>query len=217
MRRLRLALQAGRALACQRLEEALAIADNQVYAEVASDSPQTYATLFRWTDAVHVLDRTLQSLGEAHRATAAHLEGQLVAAGLQDARVAPHALRILKRLSRRRLSGEAAVALDVAQGMVAIMTGQPADDAALPLERALTAMGVQMENWDMQAALWWSLLTAERFGAVEAVLTPMRERVDRSGALARPCGGLQHPRAVEVSPQRPSRGRCGRTGCVARC
>jgi DNA-binding CsgD family transcriptional regulator len=175
-------LQAGRALACQRLEEALAIAEKQVHAEVASELAQTYATLFRWTDAVRVLDRTLQSLGETHRSIAAHLEGQLVAAGLQDARVAPRALQVLKGLSRRRLSGKAAVALDVAQGMVAIMTGQPADDAALPLERALAAIGVQIENWDMQAALWWSLLTAERFGVVEAALASMRERVDRSGS-----------------------------------
>jgi DNA-binding CsgD family transcriptional regulator len=175
-------LQAGRALACQRLEEALAIAEDQVRAEVASELARTYANLFRWTDAVRVLDRALQSLGEAHRPIATHLEGQLVAAGLQDARVAPRALQILKRLSRRQLSGEAAVALDVAQGIVAIMTGRPANEAALPLERALAAMDAQAENWDMQAALWWSLLTAERFGAVEAVLTPMRERVDRSGS-----------------------------------
>jgi DNA-binding CsgD family transcriptional regulator len=172
----------GRTFACQRLEEALAIAENPVHAEVASELARTYATLFRWTDAVCVLDRTLQSLGETHRSIVAHLEGQLVAAGLQDARVAPRALQVLKRLSRRRLSGEAAVALDVARGMVAIMTGQPAVDAALPLERALAAMGVQIENWDMQAALWWSLLIAERFGVVEAALATMRERVDRSGS-----------------------------------
>ena len=175
-------LQVGRSLACQRLEEALPLADHPMHAEVASELAQTYATLFRWTDAVHVLDRSLQSLGQTHQSTAAHLEGQLVTAGLQDARVAPRALQVLKRLSRRRLSGQAAVALGVAQGMMAIMTGQPADKAARPLECALAIMGGEVQNWDMQAALWWCLLTAERFGTVEAALASLREQVDRSGS-----------------------------------
>jgi hypothetical protein len=64
-------------------------------------------------------------------------------------------LQVLKRLSRRRLLGQAVTALNVAQGMVAIMTGQPANEAAARLERALAAMGTQIENWDMPAALWW--------------------------------------------------------------
>src|SRR5262249_25086716 len=114
-------LQAGRSIACQFLEEALALGERRVHAEIASELARTYAGLFRWTDDVQVLDRTLCSCGEAHR-TKANLEGQLVTAGLQDARVAPRARQVLKRMSRRRLSGEAAVAFGVAQGMVAIMT-----------------------------------------------------------------------------------------------
>jgi DNA-binding CsgD family transcriptional regulator len=175
-------LQAGRARACQRLEEAVAISENRMRAELALELAQTYATLFRWVDAVRVLERALESLDDAHRSIAAHLQSQLVVAGLQDARVAPRALQMMKRMSRRRLSGTPAVALSVAQGMVAIMTGQPAEEAALPLRRALADTGAQVENWDMQAALWWSLLAAEQFSAVEAALEPLRERVDRSGS-----------------------------------
>jgi len=175
-------LQAGRSIACQLLEEALALAEPRVHAEVASELGRTYAALFRWADAVQVLDRALRSCRGTRRSIKAHLEGQLVAAGLQDARVAPRALQVLERMSRRRSAGEAAIAFGVAQGMVGIMTGQPADKAARPLERALAAVGGQAEDWDMQAALWWCLLTAERFATVEDALAPLRERVDRSGS-----------------------------------
>jgi DNA-binding CsgD family transcriptional regulator len=175
-------LQAGQALACQRLEEAVAISEDRLRPELASELAQAYATLFRWSDAVHVLERALGSLDEAHRLIAVHLQSQLVAAGLQDARVAPRALEVMRQLSRRRLSGAPAVTLEVAQGMVAILTGRPVDEAALPLERALAGVGAQADNWDMQAALWWSLLAAERFNAVEEALESARERVHRSGS-----------------------------------
>jgi hypothetical protein len=186
-------LQAGRGLACRRLEEAMALAEKRVEAELASELAQAYATLFRWTDAVLVLERALGSLGEAPRSTAAHLQSQLVAAGLQDARVAPRALELMKRMSRRRLSGAPAVVLAVAQGLVGIMTGKRADQAAIPLERALASLGLEIENWDLQAALWWSLLLAERFSVVEAALESLRERVNRSGrsrALVAVCSTL---------------------------
>src|SRR5262249_31943272 len=55
------------------------------------------------------------------------------------------------------------------------------DQAAIPLERALAGLGPEIENWDLQAALWWSLLLAERFSVVEAALESLRERVNRSG------------------------------------
>jgi hypothetical protein len=79
-------------------------------------------------------------------------------------------LQAMKRMSRRRLSGSSATGLALAKGMVAILTGQPADEAARPLQRALTSMGPSYENWDALAALWWCLLTAERFDAVAAAL-----------------------------------------------
>ena len=175
-------LLAGRAFACQRLEEAVRSTKGRLKAELASELAQTYATLFRWADAVEVLERTLGSLGKTHRSFAAHLQSQLVAAGLQDARVAARALQAMKRMSRRRLSGSPAASLALAQGMVAIFTGQPADEAARPLERALTSMGPPNENWDTLAALWWCLLTAERFDVVADAVESARERADRSGS-----------------------------------
>src|SRR5262249_35831112 len=57
-----------------------------------------------------------------------------------------------------------------------------ADAAAVPLEEALTRAGSYAENWDTRAALLWSLITAERFHAVDAALEPMRVEVERSGS-----------------------------------
>jgi ATP/maltotriose-dependent transcriptional regulator MalT len=39
-----------------------------------------------------------------------------------------------------------------------------------------------VENWDTRAALLWSLVTAERFDAVQAALTPMVAEARRSGS-----------------------------------
>jgi ATP/maltotriose-dependent transcriptional regulator MalT len=175
-------LQAGRSFACQRLEEAVAITEGSQQAEVVSELAQTYATLFRWVDAVHVLERALDSVGKIHQPLAEHLQSQLVAAGLQDARAAARALQAMKYMSRRRLSGSSATSLAVARGMVAIFTGQPADAAARLLERALTSMGAPIENWDTLAALWWCLLTAERFDTVAHAIESVREQADRSGS-----------------------------------
>ena len=174
-------LQAGQASACQRLEEAVVVTKGRLQAEIAAELAQAYATLFRWADAVLVLERALDSLGKTHRSLTAHLQGQLVAAGLQDARIAPRAFQVMKRMSRRRLSGLPAASLAVAQGMVAILTGQPAHEAARPLERALAAMGA-VENWDILAELWWCLLTAERFDAVAHAIESVRGRADCSGS-----------------------------------
>src|SRR6478672_10645510 len=128
----------------------MAIADKRTRPELASELAQAYATLFRWTDAVRVLEHALQELGETRQSIVARLRCQLVAAGLQDARVAPRALELMKRMSHCRLAGVAAVTLGVAEGMVAILTGQPAEDAARPLERALAGTGAHIENWDTQ-------------------------------------------------------------------
>jgi DNA-binding CsgD family transcriptional regulator len=88
----------------------------------------------------------------------------------------------MKHLSRRTLSGAPATALAVARGMVALLTGQPADEAARPLETALAGLSTDTEGWDLCAALLWSLLTAERFDAVETALVQLREQADRSGS-----------------------------------
>jgi len=171
---------AGREDACRRLEEALALTSGKARrSQLTSELAQAHAALFRWTDAVEVLE---SALVDARGAVAVQLESQLVAVGLQDARTARRTVRVMERLARRRLSGTPATALAVAQGMVAILTGRPADEAARPLEAALAAASAHGERWDMRAALLWSLLTAERFGAVEAALVPLREHADRSGS-----------------------------------
>ncbi|MBV8188833.1 MAG: AAA family ATPase, partial [Alphaproteobacteria bacterium] len=76
--------QAGRAVACQRLEEALAICDDQALrAELVSQLARAHAALFRWIDAVRVLDQALVALRDAPDEIVARLESQLIAAGLQ--------------------------------------------------------------------------------------------------------------------------------------
>jgi ATP/maltotriose-dependent transcriptional regulator MalT len=88
----------------------------------------------------------------------------------------------MERLSRRELSGAPATALAVAQGMVAILTGRPADEAVRPLQAALAGASANVDSWDLRAALLWSLVTAEQFGAVESALVPLRTQADRSGS-----------------------------------
>ena len=167
--------------ACRLLEEALAItADKAGRAQLASELAQAHAALFHWTDAVEVLENALAD--EPEVAVSVQLESQLVAVGLQDARTAPRALRVMERLALRQLSGIPASALALAQGMVAILSGQPVDEAAQPLEAALSSLSANVESWDMRAALLWSLVTAERFGEVETALVPLREQIDHSGS-----------------------------------
>jgi DNA-binding CsgD family transcriptional regulator len=172
---------AGREGACQRLEEALTITTSRAgRAQLASELAQAHAALFRWTDAVEVLER---ALADSQAAATARLESELVSVGLQDGRTAPRALRVMKRLSHRKLSGASATALAVARGMVALLTGRPVDQAVRPLRAALRGVGADdREGWDMRAALLWSLLTVEQFDAVAAALVPLREQADRSGS-----------------------------------
>src|SRR5262249_21765257 len=173
----------GQAIACRRLEEAMVLTEDRVLrAEVAAELAQNYATLFRWTDAGDVLEGALATLGDGHESLATRLRSQLIAAGLQDGRAAGRAVREVRRLSRRRLAGGPAVTLAVARGMLAILTRRPAHEAAGPPGAAPAAGGPPGRSWDPRAALWWSLLTAERFGRVEAVLEAARARVDRSGS-----------------------------------
>ena len=93
---------AGREDACRRLEEALAVTSGKARrSQVASELAQAHAALFRWTDAVEVLERALV---DTQGAVTAQLESQLVAVGLQDARTAPRTVAWWDaRLGRDRL------------------------------------------------------------------------------------------------------------------
>ena len=174
---------AGREAACAHLEEALRCAsDRRQRAEIALEVAEAYAALFRWVDAVDVIERALAELGDADEVLAARLEGELVVCGLHDARRASRVAPVLERLSSRSVSGSAAEALAVAQGMAMVLAGRPAHEAAAPLVQAIARAPARAENWDTRAALLWSLVTAERFEMVDSALGPMVEEVRRSGS-----------------------------------
>ena len=89
---------------------------------------------------------------------------------------------MFERLSSRSLAGSPAEALAVAQGMAMVLAGQPAQEAAAPLQGVLSRAEARAENWDTRAALLWSLVTAERFDTVGTALEPMIAEVHRSGS-----------------------------------
>ncbi|MGN6167258.1 MAG: hypothetical protein ACTHQQ_03680, partial [Solirubrobacteraceae bacterium] len=174
---------AGRDAACAHLEEALGLAvDPGERAEIALEVAEAYAGLFRWVDAVDVLERALMELGEADDELAVWLEGALVVCGLHDARRASRVAPVLARLSGRSPTGSALEAYAVATGMSALLAGRSADDAAWPLEKALSRAPARAENWDTRAAMLWTLVAAERFESVERALGPMIAEVHRSGS-----------------------------------
>ncbi len=175
---------AGRATACMRLEEALRLAtDQRERAEIALELAETYAALFRWVDAVDVIERGLEELAGADERLAARLEGELVICGLQDARRASRVTPVLERLSSGPLTGAGGTEpLAVAQGMAMVLAGRRADEAAAPLEEALSHAEGRTQNWDRRATLLWTLVVAERFGSVASALRPMLAEVRRAGS-----------------------------------
>ena len=95
---------AGRERAFVLLEEALRVAASpRARAEIALEVAEAYAALFRWVDAVDVIERALAELGPADQELAARLEGELVVCGLHDARRAPRVAPVLARLSAAQL------------------------------------------------------------------------------------------------------------------
>lgn len=173
----------GRETACAHLEEALKlVTDPRARAGIALEVAEAYAALFRWVEAVDVIERALGDLGSADEALATRLEGELVVCGLHDARRAPRVAPVLERLSTRSLPKSAVEAMAVARGMAMVLAGRPAKEAAAPLEEAISRATPRAENWDTRAALLWSLVTAECFKSVEVALGPMIEEVHRSGS-----------------------------------
>jgi DNA-binding CsgD family transcriptional regulator len=174
---------AGSERASTLLEEALQLTqDPRERAEIALEIAEAYASLFRWVEAVDVIEGALADLGQADPQLAGRLEGELVVAGLHDARRAELVPPTLERLRARRPDGAPAEALAIGGGMAAILAGRPAAEAAGPLEAVLAAVPPRAENWDTRAALLWTLVTAERFEAVEAALGPMLVEVRSSGS-----------------------------------
>jgi DNA-binding CsgD family transcriptional regulator len=174
---------AGRQSALGWLEEALLLTgDPRQRAEIAHEVAQAYAALFRWVEAVDVTDRALAELDDRDPGLAARLEAELVVAGMHDARRASRVAPVIDRLMARVPAADTAEALAVAQGMAGVLTGQPDAEAAGALDDALLAATPAAGNWDTRAALLWTLITAERFGPVEAALPAMIEAAGRSGS-----------------------------------
>jgi DNA-binding NarL/FixJ family response regulator len=173
---------AGREAALVHLEEALRLSANPSQrAEIALEVAEAFAALFRWVDAVDAIERGLAELGDEDQALAARLEGELVICGLHDARRASRVKPVLERCSA---SSSAAIHTEAlaARGMAMVLAGRPSQEAAIPLELALSRPAAGTVNWDTRAALLWSLVTAERFHAVQTALACLVAEVQRSGS-----------------------------------
>jgi DNA-binding CsgD family transcriptional regulator len=173
---------AGRQRAFVLLEEALRLAASPPErAGIALEIAEAYAALFRWADAVGVIERALADLGDADPQLAARLEGELVVCGLHDARGADRVAPVLARLGSRSPRA-ASEPFAVAQAMTMLLAGRPASQIAALLEQTLERADAAAANWDTRAALLWVLVTAERFGTVEKSLEPMLAQVHRGGS-----------------------------------
>jgi hypothetical protein len=199
---------AGSGSACARFEQALQLtADAHERAGIALELAEAYAGVFRWVDAVDVSERALAELGAVDAGLAARLEGELVVAGLRDARRASRVLPFLERLSSRQLDGAPAEACAVGRGIVALwMEGRPAEEVAGPLQAAFARAGPHVGSWDVRAPGMWALIHAGGFDAAQETLEsgrgpPLRWR-------ARPVRDLRDARLAQAAPGSASR--CGR-------
>jgi DNA-binding CsgD family transcriptional regulator len=173
---------AGREQAFLLLEQALQLAASpRERAGIALEVAEAYAALFRWVDAVDVIERALTELGDADPQLAARLEGELVVCGLHDARRASRVAPVLARLGSRHQE-VASEPVAVAQAMTMLLAGRPAGQIAALLEDTLARAEPDAGNWDTRAALLWVLVVAERFGTVEESLKPMLAEVHRGGS-----------------------------------
>ena len=129
-------VSAGSQQAWARLQEALRLtADPRQRAVISLEVAEAHAALFRWTEAVEIIERALGELGDADDALAGRLEGELVVAALHDARCASRAAPVIASLSGRRLAPGAAEALAVARGMAMVLGGVPVEQAPCPWRR----------------------------------------------------------------------------------
>jgi DNA-binding CsgD family transcriptional regulator len=165
------------------LEQAMGLAgDRRQRAEIAVELAEVQRGLFRWVEAVDLIERALEELGGADEELAARLEGELVVAGLHDSRRASRVATVVERLKRRRPKGPPAEALAVSLGMAAGLSGLPARDTARLLEETLQSARHPVDDWDTRAALLWSLIAVEAFETVGAALEKMIDQVHLSGS-----------------------------------
>jgi DNA-binding CsgD family transcriptional regulator len=174
---------AGSGTAPHWLEMALArTGDARARAAIAVEVARAHAALFRWADAVDVIERALAELGGIDPVLADQLTGELVVAGLHDARRAARVGPALRRLDARPAYPGSGEAVAVARGMTALLAGRSADDVAAPLLEVLSRGPGAMDNWDSRAASLWCLVTADRFHAVDATITRMLDELEQTGS-----------------------------------
>ena len=172
----------GRAAGCDHLAEAIRLAPTaRERSQLALQLARSYAGLFRWTDAVDVLEGALVEVDDGDDVAVA-LEAELVASGLQDARTASRVHPVLIRMGARALEGAPAEAHAVAAGLAAVHRGLPATEVAGPLLDALARATSRPANWQARAALLWVLLVCDRYAEVAAALEPMVAEARRSGS-----------------------------------
>lgn len=165
------------------LEQALArTGDPRARAGITVEVARAHAALFCWADVVDVIERGIAELGDTDPVLADELTGELVVAGLHDARRAARVGPALGRLDARPARPGSGEALAVARGMTALLAGRPADDVAAPLLEVLSAGQAAIDNWDSRAALLWCLVTADRFDAVDAAIGWMLDEIGRTGS-----------------------------------
>ncbi|MBV9939801.1 MAG: AAA family ATPase [Acidobacteriaceae bacterium] len=151
-------------------------------AEIALEVAAVYATVFRYPDAMEVLEKALAELGGADPALAARIEGYLVFYALHDSRCASRVVPAIQRLCSDARAGFPAEALAVARGIAMCLAGRPSQEAAIHLEEALARAEARVEDWNVRAALLRSLVVAERFDKVTAALESMTTQAYRSGS-----------------------------------
>ena len=88
-----------------------------------------------------------RSLATPMRRSLVRLEGELVICGLHDARRASRVKPVLERCGGPSSAATHTEAL-AARGMAMVLAGRPAEEAAIPLESALSRTAAQIENWD---------------------------------------------------------------------
>ncbi len=207
---------AGREAACVLLEEALRLAsDRRERAEIALEVAEAYAALFRWVEAVDVIDRARAELDDADEELAARLEGELVVCAVHDARRAARVAPVVARLSSRSLSASAGEALAVARGMSMLLAGRPdgrgrgpAGGSALTGGAGRRELGhpgrAVVESGDRRALR----LGGDGTGSYGRRGPTLRERT-------RIRCRLQHAGPAQAAPGSAARGGRRRTGCPA--
>src|SRR5581483_7813092 len=150
--------------------------------ELAHDVARTYASMFRWVEAVDVTDQALHELGDEDPELAGRLESELVVAAMHDARRAARVAPSLARLGSTGAMTTAAESLLAASAMSRTLTGQLEPAGARRVAGALSSLEPAAPNWDTRAALLWTLITAEQFDAVATALPAMIDAAGRSGS-----------------------------------